>query len=63
MMSEYTNRGDADLGGETVELMAKHSITCTRITLFFYGEYRYTSLADAIAEAQRHPRVGLIARA
>jgi hypothetical protein len=58
MMPEHTNRSDADLGSEAVEEMAKYGITCAQISQFFYGGYRYTNLADAIAEAKRHPRAG-----
>jgi hypothetical protein len=58
MMPEHPNRSDADLDSEAVEEMAKYGITCAQISQFFYGGYRYTNLADAIAEAKRHPRVG-----
>jgi hypothetical protein len=58
MMPEHMNRSDADRGSEAVEEMAKYGITCTQISQFFYGGYRYTNLADAIAEAKRHPRAG-----
>jgi hypothetical protein len=58
MMSEHTNRGDADVDSETVDRMTKYGITRIQISLFLYGDYRYTSLADAIAEAERHARVG-----
>jgi hypothetical protein len=58
MMPEQTSRSDADLGSEAVEEMAKYGITCAQFTQFFYGGYRYTNLADAIAEAKRHPRAG-----
>jgi hypothetical protein len=55
MITEHEHRSDADLGREAVEEMAKYGITCTQISQFFYGGYRYTNLADAIAEAKRHP--------
>jgi hypothetical protein len=58
MMPEHTNRSDADLSSETVEEMTKYGITCVQISQFIYGGYRYTNLADAIAEAKRHPRAG-----
>jgi hypothetical protein len=58
MMSEHMNRSAADLGGEAIEEMAKYGITCSQISQFSYGGYRYTNLADAIAEAKRHPRAG-----
>jgi hypothetical protein len=58
MILQYTNRGDADLGGETLAEMAKYGIKCAQISQFFYGGYRYTNLADAIAEAKRRPNAG-----
>jgi hypothetical protein len=48
--------GTADLGSDAVEALAKHGITCVPVDNFRYGEYRYTNLQDAIAEAKRHPR-------
>lgn len=54
-VQEHTNRSDADLGSDAVEEMAKYGITCSQIDQFFYGDYRYTNLADAIAEAKRNP--------
>ena len=56
MMPEKTNRSDADLDIKAVEEIAKYGITWSQMSLFFYGVYRYTNLADAIAEAKRHPR-------
>jgi hypothetical protein len=56
MMPEHTNQSDADIGSEAVEEMAKYGIKCAQINQFFYGDYRYTNLADAIAEAKRHPQ-------
>jgi hypothetical protein len=58
MMSEHPDRSNADLGSEAVEEMAKYGIKCAWISQFSYGDYHYTNLADAIAEAQRHPRAG-----
>jgi hypothetical protein len=56
MMPEHINQSDADVGSEAVEEMAKYGIKCAQISQFFYGDYRYTNLADAIAEAKRHPQ-------
>jgi hypothetical protein len=58
MIPEHANRGDEDLGSEAVEEMVTYGITCAQISQFFYGGYRYTNLADAIAEAKRNPREG-----
>jgi hypothetical protein len=55
MVPEHMNQGGATLGSEAVEKMAKYGIKCAQISQFFYGDYRYTNLEDAIAEAQRHP--------
>ena len=43
---------------DVIEKIAKYCITSVQIRQFFYGGYRYTNLADAIAEAKRHPRAG-----
>jgi hypothetical protein len=56
MMPDKTNQSDADLDIEAVEEMAKYGITWSQMSLFSHGTYRYTNLADAIAEAKRHPR-------
>ncbi len=58
MISAQTNRSDAEVGTDAVQEMAKYGITCSQTSLFFYGAYRYTNLADAIAEAKRHPSAG-----
>jgi len=57
-MLQYTSSSDADLGGEALAEMAKYAIKCAQISQFFYGGYRYTNLADAIAEAKRRPDAG-----
>jgi hypothetical protein len=33
--------------------MAKYGITCVPVDYFHYGSFRYTNLADAVAEAKR----------
>jgi hypothetical protein len=58
MISDHANRNDANLGSKAIEEMAKYGITCSQISQFVYGDYRYTNLEDAIAEARRHPRAG-----
>ncbi len=42
----------------TSEEMATYEITRVLVDQFFCGEIRYTRLADAIAEAKRHPGSG-----
>jgi len=66
-MSEHHDQGEASLvgnaesntetslDGDSMEQMAKYGIICSQVNMFFYEGYRYTSLADAIAEAKRHP--------
>lgn len=53
--SETSISDTADISPEAVELMAKHGITRTSVDIFRYGEFRYTTLSDAVAEAKRHP--------
>lgn len=36
------------------ELMDRHGITLVRADQYHVGGYRYTSLADAVAQARRH---------
>jgi hypothetical protein len=44
------------VGGDAAEEMTKYGITRVPTDYFHYKEYRYTSLADAIAQAKRqHP--------
>ena len=45
-----------DFGRGAAAAMAKYGITRVRVDNFYYGEFRYTNLDDAIAEAKRHPR-------
>jgi hypothetical protein len=56
VMLEHINQSGVDLTSEAVEEMAKYGVKYAQISQFFYGSYRYTNLADAIAEAKRHPR-------
>ncbi len=53
MMAEGTDSVDM-----TSEEMATYEITRVLVDQFFCGELRYTRLADAIAEAKRHPGSG-----
>jgi hypothetical protein len=46
------------VGPDAAEQMAKYGITRVPADYFHYREYRYTNLADAIAQAKRqHPAV------
>ena len=54
------NHRDASptVGDDAAEDMAKYGITAVPTFYFYYREYRYTSLDDAIAQAKRqHPAV------
>jgi hypothetical protein len=57
-MAEHPDRSDADLGSEALEEMARYGIKCAWVPQFSYGDYRYTNLADAIAEAKRRLDAG-----
>jgi endonuclease YncB( thermonuclease family) len=46
------------VGQDTAEAMVKYGITRVPTDYFYYKEYRYASLDDAIAQAKRrHPAV------
>lgn len=40
------------------EEMTRYGITRVPVDYFHLGDFRYTSLADAIAQAQRRQRIG-----
>jgi hypothetical protein len=40
---------------DDMEKMAEFGITCVPVDQFYFREYHYTDLNDAIAEAKRHP--------
>ena len=55
-----TNHREASpsVADEAAEDMAKHGITRVPTDYFYYKEYRYTNLDDAIAQAKhQHPAV------
>jgi hypothetical protein len=41
---------------EAVEEMAKYGITRVPVDYFHYGDFRYTNLKDAVAQAKRQQR-------
>jgi hypothetical protein len=41
---------------EVAEEMAKYGITRVPVDYFFYGNFRYTNLKDAMAQAKRERR-------
>ena len=58
MIQEYKKPNETNIDSKALEEMANYGITCSQINQFAYGDYRYTNLEDAIAEAKRHPRAG-----
>ena len=38
---------------EDIAEMTKFGVSCTQIQQFHFGEYRYTNLRDAVAQAKR----------
>jgi hypothetical protein len=45
---------------DVVDALARYGIVRVPVDHFLYGDYRYTRLEDAIAEAKRHPAPGLV---
>ncbi|WP_454884279.1 hypothetical protein [Sphingomonas oryzagri] len=50
-MTDLPTQTDADAAD--AELMARYGITCVPVARFHYKFYRYTHLADAVAQAKR----------
>ena len=44
------------ISSEDAEKMAKYGITRVPVDYFHYGDFRYTNLKDAIAQAKRQQR-------
>jgi hypothetical protein len=58
MTSAKQREESPTVGQDFAEDMAKYGITRVPTDYFYYKEYRYTSLDDAIAQARRqHPAV------
>jgi hypothetical protein len=55
MVADVNDQIATDLSAEAADEMAKYGIIRVRIDHFLYGDFRYTRLDDAIAEAKRHP--------
>ena len=53
MTSAEHDDPDAGLSSKDMEDMKKYDITRAPADYFFVGNYRYTNLADAIAQAKR----------
>jgi hypothetical protein len=55
MTSEKHREESPTVGQDTAEEMVKYGITRVPTDYFYYKEYRYASLDDAIAQARRQP--------
>jgi hypothetical protein len=44
------------ISSEAAEQMAKYGITRVPVDYFYYGDFRYTNLKDAVAQAKRQQR-------
>ena len=44
------------ISSEDAEKMAKYRITRVPVDYFHYGDFRYTNLKDAVAQAKRQQR-------
>jgi hypothetical protein len=44
------------ISAEAVEEMAKYGINRVPVDYFHYGDFRYTNLKDAVAQAKRQQR-------
>jgi hypothetical protein len=53
MTSAKHREESSTIGQDTAEEMAKYGITRIPTDYFYYKEYRYISLDDAIAQAKR----------
>lgn len=53
MTTEFGRETVPGDGPEMQKEMAEHGITRTLVDCFHYGEYRYTNLKDAVAQAKR----------
>lgn len=54
MTSTHQDRGNAGSHSEVGKEMGRYGITCVLVDYFHLGQYRYTHLEDAIAEAKPH---------
>lgn len=57
MPSADRKESSSHLSPEATEEMVKFGITCVAVDYFHFGEFRYTNLKDAVAQAKRqqHP--------
>jgi hypothetical protein len=53
MKSPKHSEGHPGVEQKDADEMAKYGITRVSVNYFHYGDFRYTNLADAIAQAKR----------
>ena len=53
MASAERKESSSALSPEAAKEMAKYGITRVPIDYFYYGDFRYTNLKDAVAQAKR----------
>lgn len=58
MMSPNRDKASAGSLSEAAREMDRYGITCVPVAYFHFGQYRYTHLKDAVAEAERQRHKG-----
>lgn len=58
MTSTHHDKASTDSHSEASKEMGKYGITCVPVDYFHLGQYRYTHLEDATAEATRQQSKG-----
>jgi len=57
MTTQRTDETHQANTSDTKQEMAKYGITCVPVDYFHLGDFRYTNLKDAVAEAKRQQDV------
>lgn len=52
-MTEHHNQPAQPSDAQRAEQMATYGITCVPVDYFHFGEFRYTDLQNAVAQAKR----------
>jgi hypothetical protein len=52
---EPNQKTDSD--DKSTDVMSKHGIACIPVNYYHYGDFRYTNLDDAIAQAKRQQQL------
>ena len=53
MTTQRTDEAHQAKASDTEQEMAKYGITCVPVDYFHLGDFRYTNLKDAVAQAKR----------